>query len=231
MFLLCSIFLCLASLCVVLCGMESTRPYHRPERDEAAELQAILYGLRAALGGWGLGAVLGWLLSPWIGRRIDQWFAQIATQMEQFFTLLRAGALRAERLACGQAGGLGFKFRSGEGLPTRVSEAVMQVSRAVPPRSVPGLRSGCGVLADDVPAVIGGVTLARAGGASGGSALSPSRQGGAFLPCVAFIRVFAEGFRKMGWADAQNGNSIVPVHYRYGFSARFAGQSGGTFCL
>ncbi len=207
MFLLCSIFLRLASLCVVLCDMESTSPHIRPERDAAAELQAILLGLRAASGGWGLGAVLGWLLSPWIGRRIDRWIGQLATQMEQIFALLRAGHLRTEEVACGQA--VGF----GEGFPTLVSEAVMQLSRAASPGAVLGLRPLRRALADQVPVVTAAETRMRSEWLPGICALRPSRRGENVMRRAVLARISAEGVGKMGWGIERNGDSIVPVYY------------------
>ena len=67
--------------------MQIIPPNIAPKRDAAAELQAVLVGIRAESGGWGLNALLGWLLSRWVGR----WIGQIATQFEQMVQLFRAG--------------------------------------------------------------------------------------------------------------------------------------------
>ncbi len=87
MFLLCSFFLHPASFCDVSWPMEFTQPHIAPKRDAAAELQSVLHAMRAEIGGWGLNAVLFWLLSRWIGR----WIGQIAAQFERMVQMMRAG--------------------------------------------------------------------------------------------------------------------------------------------
>ncbi len=87
MFLLCSFFLHPASVCGVSLGMQIIHPHTTAKRDAAAELQAVLLGIRAEAGGWGLNALLGWLLSRWVGR----WIGQIAAQFEDMVRLFRAG--------------------------------------------------------------------------------------------------------------------------------------------
>ncbi len=76
--------------------MELTHPLLHQEPDAAADLPALLRAAPAALAGWGLQAVLGWLISRWFGR--------VATQIEQMLQMFRAGRF-------GQAGELGVASR------------------------------------------------------------------------------------------------------------------------
>ena len=66
--------------------MQITQPHIPPAPDSAADVQAVLREMRAVTWGWGLNAVLGWLVSRWIG--------QVATQIEQLLALFRAGLFR-----------------------------------------------------------------------------------------------------------------------------------------
>ena len=63
--------------------MELTHPLLRQEPDAAADLPALLRAAPAVLAGWGLQAVLGWLIARWFGR--------VATQIEQMLEMWRVG--------------------------------------------------------------------------------------------------------------------------------------------
>ena len=63
--------------------MENTHRLLHQETDAAADLPALLRAAPAALAGWGLQALFGWLIARWFGR--------VATQIEQLLQMFRAG--------------------------------------------------------------------------------------------------------------------------------------------
>ena len=189
-------YLAPASDSVVLCGMDSTGPHIRPARDAAADLQAVLLGLRSAVRGWGLSAVLGWLLAPWIGPRIDRWLAHIATNIERVFAMLRAEQLREGRHCAAD-------------MPVRAVAAAFRVVSPQPTRRPPPSRR----IAAAVVTAMTAATRVRSGLLSWNM---PQRSlcRGAQSACRAmFALASADAFGKWGWAAAQTRDSIVPAYH------------------